>query len=257
MAAHTLTHPTHTLPVGTAVDPQSHVHALPAVPYSSGIQVASYPSQFLCWLPTAPVSRVVRSAPWEAFGGAGFPEQQQHARMQGSKSSSDGHQSGGRATHSQGGKLARRQTKPGQDHRQIPARGGRIKCLTPPSPSRPSGWPPAYRSKRCQQPGATCHLLSPQRGVVGRVRVGGGWMMCGEHSKPHHCFVVRTLGIFNLGCFSPFIIFPPIPRQQSSGLPCHTQTPSSPDSLCLENLNSFLCEWEWIKLRRHFIILLR
>ena len=152
---------------------------------------------------------------------------------------------------------ASRQTEPGQDRRQIPARGGRIKCLTPPSPSWPSGWPPAYRSKRCQQPGEPCHLLSPQRGVVGRVRVGGGWMMCGEHSKPHHCFVVRTLGIFNLGCFSPFIIFPPIPRQQSSGLPCHTQTPFSPDGLCLENLNSFLCEWEGIKLRRHFIIILR
>lgn len=168
MAACTLTHPTHTLPVGTAVDPQSHVHALPAVPHSSGIQAASYPApRFLCRLPTVPDSRAVRSAPWEVFRGAGLPEQQQHARMQGSKASSDRNQSGGRAIHGQGGNLASRQTE--QDLRQIPARGGRIKCLTLPGPSQPSGWPPAYRVSGASSQGrlATCYLEFRRKMLVG------------------------------------------------------------------------------------------
>ena len=168
MAARTLTHPTHTLPVGTAVDPQSHVHALPAVPHPSGIQAASYPApRFLCRLPTVPDSRAVRSAPWEVFRAAGLPEQQQHARMQGSKASSDRNQSGGRAIHGQGGNLASRQTE--QDLRQIPARGGRIKCLTLPGPSQPSGWPPAYRVSGASSQGrlATCYLEFRRKMLVG------------------------------------------------------------------------------------------
>ena len=146
---HTLTR-THTLPAGTARDPQSRAHALPPVPHTPHPPRAALDPAPAAQAapPTFPDSGDAGSALRVALGGSGRPDQlqqqpqrepgpSQRAGNAGSRGA-EGGASGRRRCHPRSGATAESsQTEPAPERELKPVRGGGVKRLTPPPPPPP------------------------------------------------------------------------------------------------------------------------